>query len=159
MRSIMTMTMATRPAKEYLFSLHGTPVRYATASPVLASPVTRFLNHFRRESLEASFPLTVCFQAVQERADIPMMISSSARRLFSGTGAAVGDRRRTMWQCDLVQEGRQLIADFHDQGLFVIDDDHGTAQGYLIEPEAMHPDTIEWFFHITLTELLRRRGL
>ena len=153
------MTMATRPAKEYLFSLHGTPVRYATASPVLASPVTRLLNHFQRASLEASSPLRVCFQAVQERADIPMMISSSARRLFSGTGVAVGDRRQTMWRCEVVQEGRRLIADFYDQGLFVIDEDHGTAQGYLIEPEAMHPDTIEWFFHIILTELLRRRGL
>jgi hypothetical protein len=54
----MTMTAVETPMAEYLFSLYGTPVRYVTASPLLAAPVNELLRHFRRASLEDSAPLT-----------------------------------------------------------------------------------------------------
>ncbi|MEO8341595.1 MAG: hypothetical protein ABI604_18140, partial [Nitrospirota bacterium] len=88
----MTMNVVEKPMVEYLFSMYGTPVRYSTASPLLAAPVNELLRHFRRDSHEESPPLTLCFQAVQDRADIPLTMSPFARHLSSGTGAAVGDR-------------------------------------------------------------------
>ena len=72
----MTMIVVEKPMTEYLFSLYGTSVRYATASPLLAPPVNELLRHFRRDSLEESGPLTLCFHAVQDRADIPLTMSS-----------------------------------------------------------------------------------
>ena len=155
----MTMNVVEKPMIEYLFSLYGTPVRYATASPLLAAPVNELLGHFRRDSLEESAPLTLCFRAVQERADIPLTMSSSARQLSSGTGNAVGDRRATGLPHEVIQDGGRLIADFHDAGVLVIDSAEGRADGYLIKPEALHANLIEYLFHLALIELLRRRGL
>src|SRR5512141_2205962 len=117
----MTMTVVEKPMTEYLFSLYGTAVRYATAAPLLAAPVNELLRHFRRDSLEESASLTLCFLAVQGRADIPLTISSSARQLSSGTGAAVEDRRETGLPYEVVQDGARLIVDFFDVGVLVID--------------------------------------
>src|SRR5215831_4072728 len=123
----MTTTLVENPLTEYLFSLYGTAVRYATASPLLAAPVNELLRHFRRDSLEESASLTLCFRAVQERADIPLTISSSARQLSSGTGGAVGDRRETGLPYEVIQDGGRLIADFFDAGVLVMDDVQGKA--------------------------------
>lgn len=155
----MPMTMLGKPVTEYLFSLYGTPVRYATASPLLAAPVNELLRHFRRDSLEESAQLTLCFRAVQDRAEIPLTLSSSARQLSSGTGAAVGDRRETGLPYEVIQDEGRLIADFHAAGVLVMDGARGRADGYLIKPEILHPNLIEYLFHIALIELLRRKGL
>lgn len=155
----MTMTAVEEPKTEYLFSLYGTSVRYATASPLLAPPVNELLRHFRLDSLEESSPLTLCFHAVQDRADIPMTMSSSARQLSSGTGAAVGDRRETRLPYEVMHDGGRLIADFFDAGVLVMDGAQGRADGYLIKPETMHPSLIEYLFHLALIELLRHREL
>jgi hypothetical protein len=158
-RDSMTMTAVEAPMTEYLFSVYGTSVRYATESPLLAPPVNELLRHFQRDSLEESVPLSMCFRAVQDRADIPLTMSSSARQLSSGTGAAVGDRRETGLPYEVVQDGGLLIADFFDVGVLVMDGVQGRADGYLIKPETMHADLIEYLFHLALIELLRRRGL
>ena len=155
----MTMNVVEKPMTEYLFSLYGTPVRYATASPLLAAPANELLRHFQRDSLEESALLTLCFRAVQDRADIPLTMSSSARQLSSGTGAAVGDRRETGLPYEVIQDGGRLIVDFHDAGVLVMDGLQGKADGYLIKPEAMDANLIEYLFHLALIELLRRRGL
>jgi len=155
----MTMTAVEDPMTEYLFSVYGASVRYATASPLLAPPVNELLRHFRRDSLEESVPLSLCFRAVQERADIPLTMSSSARQISSGTGAAVGDRRETGLSYEVVQDGGLLIADFFDVGVLVMDGVQGRADGYLIKPETIDANLIEYLFHLALIELLRRRGL
>ena len=155
----MTMNVVEKPMTEYLFSLYGTAVRYATASPMLAAPVNELLRHFRRDSLEESAPLRLCFQAVQGRADIPLTMSASARQLSSGTGAAVGGRPKTGLPFDVIQDGGRLIADFHEAGVLIMDGVQGRADGYLINPETMDANLIEYLFHIALIELLRRQGL
>ena len=154
------MNVVEKPMVEYLFSMYGTPVRYTTASPLLAAPVSELLRHFRRDSLEELPPLTLCFQAVQDRADIPLTMSPLARQLSSGTGAAVGDRRATGLPHEVIQDDGRLIADFHGVGVLVIDSVEGRADGYLIKPETTrHANLIEYLFHLALIELLRRRGL
>lgn len=155
----MTMCVVDQPMTEYTFSIYDTSVRYATASSLLATPVNELLRHFRRDSPDESASLTVCFQAVQDRDDIPLTISPSARRLAFGTGAAVGDRRETNLPYQVFDDGGCLIADFFDAGLLVIDGAQCRADGYLIKPQAMHQRLIEYLFHLALIELLRRRGL
>lgn len=155
----MTMCVVEQPMTEYLFALYGTSVRYATSSSLLAAPINEFLRHFRRDSLDESAPLTVCFQAVQDRADIPLVMSPSARQLSSGTGAAVGDRPETDLPYEVMQDGERLVADFFGAGVLVIDGTQGRADGYLIKPEMMHASLIEYLFHLALIELLRHRRL
>jgi hypothetical protein len=155
----MTMCVVDQPMIESLFSLYGTPVRYATSSSLLAAPVNELLRYFRRDSLDESVPLTLCFHAVQERADIPLTPSPSACRLASGTGAAVGGRRETHLPYEVTQDGGKLIADFFDAGVLVIDGAQGRADGYLIAPQTMPASLVEYLFHLALIELLRRRDL
>jgi hypothetical protein len=155
----MTTTMLEKPATEYLFSLYGTPVRYVTASPLLAAPVNELLRHFRQGSLDESAPLTLCFRAVQDRAEIPVTISSSASQLSSGTGSAVEGRQETGLPYEVIQDGERLIVDFFGAGILVMDGAQSTADGYLIKPETMHTNLIEYLFHLALIELIRRRGL
>lgn len=144
---------------ESRFSLYGTAVKFQTALPVLAAPVNELLRHFRQESLDGSSPLTIQFHGVRDRADIPVILSTSARLLASGTGEAVGDRRATGLAYQVSQDQGCLIADFHDIGLLVIDGTQGKAEGYLINPETVPANLIEYLFHLALIELLRRQGL
>ncbi|MGC4095535.1 MAG: hypothetical protein QM706_00310 [Nitrospira sp.] len=148
-----------KPGRVFLFSLYGTPIRYVAGSHVLVTPVNELLKHFRRESIEESATLTLHFRAVEDRAGIPLTLSSSARQLSVGTGAAVGNRRETGLSYEVIQDERRLIADFHHLGVLVIDSMQGCADGYLIKPETMQAALIEYLFHLALIELLRHRGL
>lgn len=155
----MSMHVVDQSMTEYLFSIYDTSVRYATTSSVLVAPVNELLRHFRRDSLDESAPLSVCFHAVQKRADIPLTLSRSARRLAFGTGEAVGDQRETNLPYQVFHDSGRLIADFRDAGILVIDSMQRRADGYLINPQTMHESLIEYLFHLALIELLRRRGL
>lgn len=153
------MNIVERPLTESLFSLHGTQVRYVTASSVLAAPVNEFLRHFRQEALHPSIPLTVCFQAVRYRAEIPLTVSSSARQLAVKMGAAGEDGQETDLPYEVVRDGERLIVDFVNVGTLVVDNAQGRVDGYLINPQMMPDSLIEYLFHLALTELLRHRGL
>lgn len=155
----MTSCAVNQPITEYIFSLYGTSVRYVTTSPFLAAPGNELLKHFRRDSLDESASLTLWFHAVQNRADIPLIKSSSARRLSSGTGAESGDRRETGLPYEVFHDSGRLIADFPHVGVLVIDGKQHKADGYLIKPEIMPEGLIEYLFHLALIELLRREGL
>lgn len=143
---------------EYLFSLYGTQIRYVTASPWLAVPVNEFLKHFRQEMLHQSNPLTLSFQAVEHRADIPVTISSSARQLAVNMGVAGSDSPETDLPYEVILDGEWLIVEFFNVGVLAIDSVQGRADGYLINPQMMPESLIEYLFHLALTELLRRRG-
>jgi len=153
------MPVADQPKTEYLFSMYGTAVRYITSSPLLAAPVEELLRHFRRNSLDESVPLTLCFRAVQERAEIPPILSPAARHLCSGTGVPAGGRPEDELPYAVSQDRGRLIVNFHDAGMFVIDRAQGSAEGYLIKPQRMPASLIEYLFHLVLIELLRSRGL
>jgi hypothetical protein len=144
---------------ESLFSVYGMSVRYATEAPVLAAPVHELLRHFRCNSIEAAAPLTIRFHSVKRRVDVPLTVSASARQLASGTGEAVGDRRATGLPYDVMLDRGLLIADFHGVGVLVINGTQGQADGYLISPERLPSNLIEYLFHLALIELMRRHGL
>ncbi|THJ20773.1 MAG: hypothetical protein CAF44_010570, partial [Nitrospira sp. CG24D] len=96
---------------ESWYSLYGTAVRYETDVPILAQPVNELLRHFRRDSLEADAALAICFHQVEDRTQVPLSISASARKLASGTGEAVGDRRATGLPYDVILDQGLLIAE------------------------------------------------
>lgn len=155
----MAMTVGEKPLWTYPYSLYGMRMKYVTDSPALAAPVNELLKHFRRDSIVESAEFTVCFQDVQDRAEIPLRLSSSARQLSAGTGTAVGDRRETVLPYEVIQDERRWIADFRDVGVLLMDGFHGRAEGYLIKPETLHPNLIEYLFHLASTELFRHQGL
>ncbi len=134
-------------------------MRYVAESPLLAVPARELLKHFRRNSIEESATLTVCFRAVPDRAAIPLTLSSFAHRLFMGTGSAVGDRQEAGLPYEIIQDEGRLVADFHKVGVLVMDGVKGRADGYLIQPETLHSNLIEYLFHLVLVELLRHQGL
>jgi hypothetical protein len=150
----MTMCVVDQPLTESLFFLYGMPVRYVTTSPFLSAPVNELLRHFRRDSLDEPTSLTLCFQAVQGRAHIPVVISPLARRLASDA-----DRATTDLPYQVFHDDGRLVVDFDDVGMLVIDTVQGRTEGFLIRPEAMPPSLIEYLFHLALIELLRCRGL
>ncbi len=155
----MTISITHPPLIEALFSLYGTSIQYITSSSLLAAPVEELLRHFRRNSLDESVPLTLCFQAVRDRAEMPPILSPAARHLCSGTGVPAGGRPEDGLPYVVSQDRGRLIVDFYDVGLFVIDGAHGSAEGYLIKPQRMPASLIEYLFHLALIELLRGRGL
>lgn len=155
----MTKETVEQSVTAYLFSFYGISVRYVAESPLLAAPVHELLRHFRRDSLEESATLTLHFRAVQDRAEIPLMMPPSARRLSCGTGAAVGDRRETGLPYEVIQDEGRWIADFRDVGVLMMDGPQGRADGYLIKPETLHVNVITYLFHLALTDLFRHRGL
>jgi hypothetical protein len=153
------MPVADQPKTEYLFSLYGTPVRYITSSPRLVPPVEELLRYFRRDVLNAATPLTVRFHEVQDRAEIPLTLSPAAQHMASSTDVAAEGRPKVDLPYIVSQDGGRLLLDFAEVGLFMIEGAYGRAEGYLIKPERMSANLIEYLFHLTLIELLRRREL
>lgn len=155
----VTMPVGDQLKTEYLFSLYGTPVRYLTSSSRLAAPVEELLRHFRRDTLDEVTPLTVRFHAVKNRAAIPLVLSPEARHLISGTDVAAEGRPEHDLPYVVSQAGGRLLIDFADAGLFMIEGAYGRAEGYLLKPERMPANLIEYLFHLTLVQLLRHREL
>jgi hypothetical protein len=146
-------------AHEYWFNFHGVELRFSTSSQAFAGPVLTFLRHFHVEEVLGNSVLTMHFEEVASRADVPVTVSDTGKFLFSGKRLAMGDALRSLWRCEVVQDGNRLIADFHEQGLLLIDGTRNLVEGYFVRPDAMHPDVCTNFFHFALSELLKRNGL
>ncbi len=151
----MSVTSATN---ELLLSVHGIEMKFTTNSPELADSVEALLGHFAFNGVAAR-PLLMQFDAVDERRDIPVRVPSAAQSLYSGSGLVIGPNRQTTWLCDIYSKRGLLIADFHEEGLVVIDGTSQSAQGYLVRPETMASDIRVSFVHFAMTELLKRCGL
>lgn len=151
----MSMTSATN---ELLLSVHGIEMKFTTNSSELAGSVEALLHHFLCDAVLAR-PMLMRFDAVERREQIPVLISESAKPLHHGSGLVTGPDLQTTWLCDIYSEDGLLIADFHEEGVVVIDGASQSAQGYLVRPVAMTADIRASFVHFAMTELLKRRGL
>lgn len=149
---------ATAATTEIQLSVHGTELTFTTNSRELAHSVESLLRHFRCQTLTTE-PVHMQFSAVERRSDIPIRISGKALLLHSGSGLVIGCGGQTTWRCDIYSGGGALFADFHEEGLVVIDSRSLSAQGYLVRPEDMAPDIRNSFVHFAMTELLKRRGI
>lgn len=148
----------TSTTNELLLSVHGIEIKFNTNSLELADSVEALLHHFS-SSVIAPGPIRMQFDAVDDRRDIPVRIADEAQLLYGGSGLVIGPNQQTTWRCDIYSDRGLLIADFHEEGLVVIDGASCTAQGYLVRPESMAPDIRVSFVHFAMTELLKRRGL
>ena len=146
-------------AGEYLFHCHGLDLRLRTSVPAFVEPACTFLHHFQTDVAQGAPVLTIQFDEVAGRAEVPVKVSVGSKVLFSGERPSLGDAVRSLWQCEIVQDGDRLIADFHEQGVLVIDGARNLVEGYFIRPDAMHPDVRTSFLHFALAELLKRNGL
>lgn len=146
-------------AVEYVLDLHGIHLRYEASSPALMGPIVSSLRRFRADEGKSGTPLTIRFLQIADRREIPLNRSAEARILFSGICPSRGNSLRSIWRCDIIQDGDRLVADFLDQGLLVIDGERGLVEGYLFGPDTTHEDFCESLFHFALTELLKRRGV
>ncbi|MBL8072317.1 MAG: hypothetical protein JNM35_14600 [Nitrospira sp.] len=144
--------------KELLLSVHGIEMTFTTNSSELAHSVEALLHHFHCDTV-AAHPMRMEFDAIARREDVPVRISGSAQLLHGGSGLVIGPDRQTTWSCDIYSNNGLLIADFHEDGLVVLDGVSQSAHGYLVRPEAMAPDIRVSFVHFAMTELLKRRGL
>lgn len=144
--------------KELLLSVHGIELIFTTNSPELAHSVEALLHYFHCDTVAAQ-PMRMEFDAIERRGDVPVRISGSAQLLYCGSGLASAHDRQTIWSCDIYSDNGLLIADFHEEGLVVIDGVSQSAHGYLVRPEAMAPDIRVSFVHFAMTEILKRRGL
>ena len=146
-------------AREYRFNFHGVELRFSTSSQAFMGPVLTFLRYFHVEKVLGDRVQTMHFEEVASRADVPVTVSDTGKVLFSGIRPAMGDSLRSLWRCEVVQDGNRLIADFHEQGLLLIDGTRNLVEGYFVRPDAMHPDVCTSFFYFALSELLKRNGL
>ena len=144
---------------EYLFNCHGLGLRFRTSVSAFAEPALAFLRHFHTDIAQGVPVLTIEFDEVASRAEVPVKLSAGSKVLFSGERPSLGDAVRSLWRCEIVQDGDRLIADFHEQGVLVIDGARNLVEGYFIRPDAMHPDVRTSFLHFALAELLKRNGL
>lgn len=139
-------------------SIHNNAVKVSSASPLLFDPICRFLRYVSVNPSSQGPIIDLTFYAVSSREHIPQVLSPLAKEVSCRTGETRGDAARSEWKCTLYIEPSRLIADYHDQGLILVDFAAEMAQVYLIEPEAMHEDIRISYFHFALVELLKRRG-
>jgi hypothetical protein len=144
---------------ETYYQIHGLGVRLIIDGPAIAAAAQTLLRRFPRQQSGGTAALEIRFRAVRDRSEIPYRVSPGAEVLFSGKAPSEGDRLRAEWQCTVTAEGERNVADFHEQGCLIVDGPRGLAEGYLIEPEAMHLDIRMSFLHFALVELLKQHGL
>lgn len=143
----------------YVFDLHGIELRCEAYSPAFIGPAVSSLRRFRVAEGKNGTSLTIRFHQVADRREVPVNRSADARILFSGICPSRGNSLRSIWRCDIIQDGDRLVAEFPDQGLLVIDGERGYVEGYLFGPETTHEDFCESLFHFALTQLLKRQGV
>src|SRR5512141_160144 len=102
MREAMSATIT---AGEYLFNCHGLDLRFRTSVPAFVEPALAFLRHFHRDVAQGAPVLTIQFDEVASRAEVPVKISAGSKVLFSGERPSLGDAVRSLWQCEIVQDG------------------------------------------------------
>lgn len=151
--------MTATTLREHQLSLHGLHVRYVTSSPSLLSSAAPWFQRFPQAGPAGDAALTIRFEEVSGREAVPLSLSSSVRRLFSGTRPFMGSSMRALWQCEILQDGGRHVVDVQGQGVLVIEGDGGRADGYFFRPDTVHADRLESFFHYALAELLKRRNL
>ena len=74
---------------EYRFYFHGVELRLSTSSPAFVAPVLTFLRHFHAEEVRGDTALTIHFEEVASRADVPVKVSDIGKESCS----PVRDRR------------------------------------------------------------------
>lgn len=140
------------------FSIHAVSLNFVSNSPIIADSIRRFLNYFECETLERA-DLEIALHVITAREYLPGLPGCPNEILFEHYGKTAGDALREEWKCSLYKMGGQLVADFHEQGRLCIDYSQGRAEGHLIRPDAMHPDICTIYFHLALSELLKRTGI
>ena len=153
------MSSLTARAATSLFSIHGTGVAYWAGAACLVDPALGLLWHFRRTVLDDPYPLRLVFEGVEHRAGVPVGVPQGSRVLSSAAGRAMRDSTSDTWHCRVVEDQGRLIADFAEDGCIVIDRTRGIAEGWLVRPERMPAQMIEWYLHFALGELVKQRGL
>jgi hypothetical protein len=145
--------------QESQYCIHGVRLRVMTDSPVMAAAVESRLRYFSGKVDPGSNPIEVFLHAVPRRSSVPFTVSSSANVLFDRPGKTRGDPLCESWPCTVYQDLGWMVIDFHDQGLLRLDHRRRRMEGYMVRPEAMHPDLQGSFFHLGLGELLKAQGL
>ncbi|GKS57781.1 hypothetical protein YTPLAS18_13080 [Nitrospira sp.] len=145
--------------KELRYCVHGVDVRIVTDSHLFIEPATTLLRYFRWDASPSAREVSLHLMGHEHRNQIPIRVPVDAEPLCNKSGTAVGDALRQNWACTISRAGRTLFADFHEQGLVVIDSEKGEAHAFLVRPEAMHADILDSYVHFMLTELLRYHGL
>lgn len=144
---------------ENTYCIHGIDVHFVTDSPAIVEAAGTLLRYFQHSLAPAPPAVTLRVWAVDERSQIPVVISDTAQTLFSRTARTAGDQLRSIWQCTLYRDHGRFIADFHEQGLFLVDNQSSSGEGYFIKPEAMHVDARACYLHFILAEMLKGLGL
>lgn len=145
--------------REYSFNLCRLDLCVQASCAALADPVRNLLRHFYSSGETTEAALTIRFQRVADRSDIPIVRSTGAKIVFSGTCPSGGDSLRLIWRCEVVEDAGRIIVGLHEQGVLVIDGVQGLAEGYFVDLESRQQDAYESLFHYALTEVLKRRGL
>lgn len=139
-------------------SIHNNHVKVSSSSSLLLEPIQKFLRYFSQKEVDGIRVMDFKFYEVSRRDEIPKVLSTQAKEVISRSGTTRGDAKRSTWNYTLYLEPQKTIADYHEQGLIVIDFASESAQIYVVEPEAMHEDVRVSYFHYALIELLKRRG-
>lgn len=146
--------------REYFYCIHGMELRLTTDNRAIASAVQGHLRHFEQKVLGDATDLEIRLKRVQTHQEIPIRISPAAQCLACDNGGDGGDFRHSGWRFAVYRDNNRRIINFHEQGLLVIDDQEGQAEGYLVEPQSTSPDLQGILFcHFALIELLRARGV
>ncbi len=139
-------------------SIHNNDLKVSSASPMLFDPICRFLRYVSVKPASQGPILDLTCYAVSSPEEIPDVLSPHSKEVSSRTGETRGDTARSEWKCTLYVEPTKFIADYHAQGLVLVDFSTESAQVYVVRPEAMHEDIRISYFHFALVELLKRRG-
>ncbi|MBI4001093.1 MAG: hypothetical protein HY348_04840 [Nitrospira defluvii] len=149
----------TLSAKELSFSIHGMRMQFATDSSALAEATSQLLHHFESDAVTNGESLRMEFAAIGRRNEVSVQPAAAATQLYSGSGIALGNGKETTWLCDIYVDQGRLLADFHEEGLIVVDGASKSVRGWIVRPEGMSPDIRMSFIHFAMTELVKRSGL
>jgi hypothetical protein len=139
--------------------MHGVGLRFVTDSPPIADAVRAMLRHFLRERLGGPVALEFEFHAVACREAVPVAIPPSAPVLCAHDGVDIGPPHGVLWKCTAYQDGDRTLLDFHERGVLLIEAPGSRVEGYLVDPEAMHPHIRAGYILSALAEILRQRGI
>jgi len=143
---------------EYRYNIHGQCIQFKTDSALIAEAVQALLYNLPIESDWVPPDLNICLRKVPSWDTIPLSRGPGAQKLQLKGDLNVGICLPKEWRCDLYREGEVKFAHFPGQGFLRIDETGVRAEGYLVNPDAMHPEGRTGVFRFALSELLKCKG-
>ena len=138
------------------YSLQGLHLSVETSPADIQHTIAPHLSYFQQASLPEPPHISISLFKVDDGISLSSLIPQKAKKIFSGkAGPRDVPREGVSWRHTLFHLEGELFGYFPGVGVWHLEGPAGQGKGFLKNPEKRSPESVTFFFHLMVKELLR----